>query len=275
MAKKEMAAIAKVESTKELQAQSEVSASEFNEIASEFHIDSSDILISKILLMQPTSAFVGDGIATLGDFRDSVTKEKIGSINDPFKFVPFHFTKCWDIVAPGGKWLRREPFNPGDESLAWEFQEGDLIMKRVKRLDFFGFVPKAEGFSEELPKIVSFRSTGYREGTKILTQFQMNIGKRKLPWSDVWDISGERLKNAENQSYCVPKVAIIGASGPATIKHCMTWYKTIKSMGAKIVVDESDYSTAEKTVDAVPAKPATVTSSDVAADADIYYTGGF
>jgi hypothetical protein len=271
MAKKEIAMVKPETTTTALQAQ-QVSEFDFNEIAAEFKIDSSDILISKILLMQPTSSFVGDGIATLGDYRDSVTKEKIGSINDPFKFVPFHFTKCWDIIAPGGKWLRREPFNPGDESLAWEFQEGDLTMKRVKRLDFFGFVPKDEGFTEELPKIVSFRSTGYREGTKILTQFQMNIGKRRLPWSDVWEISGERLKNAENQSYCVPQVQMVGVSDQDTVKHCMTWYKTIKTMGSKVVVDESEHTQSEKVVsperDAAP-----VTTADHVED--IYSTGAF
>ena len=96
-----------------------IAESEFSDIANEFQIDSSDILIPKILLMQPTSVFVADGEAVLGDFRNSVTKEKIGTVNDPFEFIPFHYTKTWDIVSvdDAGKYIRKEEFKIGDENL--------------------------------------------------------------------------------------------------------------------------------------------------------------
>jgi len=214
---------------------------EFDSLMEDFNIDNSDILIPKILLMQPTSAFVTDGEATLGDYRNSVTKEKIGSINESFTFVPFHFTKSWDIVDPdGGKFVRKEEFKPGDENLPWEFSDNGKEYKRIKRLDFFGFPLKYLERGDTLPLIISFRSTGYREGTKILTQFKLNISKRKLPWSNVWTIKGERKKNEDNQSYCVPKVDILGDTDEETLKVCLDWYKNIKNMASRIVVDESD-----------------------------------
>lgn len=215
-------------------------AEEFDFIAEDFKIDSSDILIPKILLMQPTSVFVNDEVASLGEFRNSVNKEKVGSINEPFLFVPFHFTKQWDIINDDGDYIRKEAFNPGDENLPWEFKEGDANLKRIKRLDFFGFIPKKLEEGDTLPMILSFRSTGYREGTKILTQFKLNISKRKLPWSDVWSISGEKKKNESNQTYCVPKVDMVGDTSQEVQKTCMEWYKNIKSLASKIVVDDSD-----------------------------------
>lgn len=214
--------------------------SEFEEIFQDFQIDSSDILIPKILLMQPGSSFVTDGEATIGDFRNSVTKEKLGSINESFAFVPFHFTKSWDIVADGGKWVRSEPFNPGDETKPWEFEEEGTKYKRIKRLDFFGFPLKKIEEGVQLPMTLSFRSTGYREGTKILTQFKLNIAKKKLPWADVWGIKGEKLKNEDSQTYCVPRVDIVGNSDEDTLKLCLDWYKNIKNMTVKVVVDDSD-----------------------------------
>ena len=213
---------------------------ELDAIFGDFKIDSSDILIPKILLMQPVSPFVNDGLAMLGDFRNSVTKEKLGSITEPFSFVPFHYAKCWDIVAEGGEYVRREEFRPGDESLPWEFDEDGKRLKRIKRLDFFGFHMQKLSEGHEMPMILPFRSTGYREGTKILTQFQMNISKRKLPWSDVWVIRGEKKKNDDNQTYCVPIVDIAVQADEATLKLCMDWYKNIKSMTIRVVVDESD-----------------------------------
>lgn len=212
---------------------------ELDEIFGDFKIDSSDILIPKILLMQPVSQFVADGEATLGDYRNSVTKEKLGSINESFAFVPFHFTKSWDIVSEG-KWIRKEEFKPGDESLPWEFDEGGVRMKRIKRLDFFGFPLKKLAEGDQLPMILSFRSASYREGTKMLTQFKLNISKRKLPWSDVWGIKGEKKKNEDNQTYCVPKIDIIAETDEDTLRNCMDWYKNIKAMSSRIIVDDSD-----------------------------------
>jgi len=215
-------------------------AEEFDFIVEDFKIDSSDILIPKILLMQPTSVFVNDEVASLGEFRNSVTKERIGSINEPFSFIPFHYTKQWDIIDDDGNYIRKEVFNPGDENLPWEFKEGDANLKRIKRLDFFGFIPKKLEEGDTLPMILSFRSTGYREGTKILTQFKLNISKRKLPWSDVWSIKGEKRKNESNQTYCVPMIDMVGDSSVEQQKVCMDWYKSIKSLSTKIVVDDSD-----------------------------------
>jgi hypothetical protein len=214
--------------------------SELDEIFGDFKIDSSDILIPKILLMQPSSVFVNDGEAILGDFRNSVTKEKLGSITESFAFVPFHFTKCWSIVGPGGKWLRREEFKPGDENLPWEFDEGGVHLKRIKRIDFYGFPLKKLAEGVQLPMILSFQSTGYKEGTKILTQFMLNISKRKLPWSDVWGIKGEKRKNEDNQTYCVPMVDLVGTASEDELRVCMEWYKSIKNLSVKIIIDESD-----------------------------------
>lgn len=219
-----------------------INEGDFADIANEFNIDSSDILIPKILLMQPTSVFVTDGEAVLGDFRNSVTKEKIGTVNEPFEFIPFHFTKTWDIVSVDdtSKYIRKEEFKIGGENLPWEFVEEGKNLKRIKRLDFFGFTPKALERGDILPNILSFRSTGYREGTKILTQFKLNISKKKLPWSNIWTIKGEKKKNENNQSYCVPKIDIAGDTPEETLKVCLDWYKNIKSMASRIKVDDSD-----------------------------------
>lgn len=225
---------------KKEQTQVAIADTEFDQLMGDFKIDSSDILIPKILLMQPSSVFVNDGEATLGDFRNSVTKEKLGSINESFSFVPFHFTKSWDIVGDGGKFVRKEEFKAGDENLPWEFDEGGVRMKRIKRLDFFGFPLKKLEEGDQLPMILSFRSTSYREGTKILTQFKLNISKRKLPWSNIWSIKGEKLKNEDNQTYCVARVDILGDTPADVQQQCMDWYKNIKSMSSRIIVDDSD-----------------------------------
>lgn len=217
-----------------------VSMNEFADIAADFHVDKSDILIPKILLMQPSSDMVNEEKASLGDFRNSVTGAKVGSIAEPFSFIPFMYKKTWDIVNAddNNTWVRSEPFNPEDENLPWEFVENAVNMKRIKRLDFYGFEPKSLEQGNILPMVLSFKSTGYREGMKILTQFQINVSTKRLPWSHVYSIAGSKLKNEKNQTYCVPKVDIAGETNEENLKLCYEWYKNMKTLSVR--VDESD-----------------------------------
>lgn len=232
-----------MQTTKELATRVDMPLAEFQELAEEFKIDKSDILIPKILLMQPSSELVADGKATIGDFRNSVSGAKVGTILEPFLFIPFHYNKIWDIVDAdeGNKWLRSEPFKSGaDEELPWEFEEAGKKFKRIKRVNLFGLMPKEVEQGNTLPLVLSFKSTGYREGTKILTQMQLNLSHKKLPWNTVYAISGEKRKNEDNQTYCVPKVEVAGEAHEDHLRLCMEWYKQVKSMAQRIVVDESD-----------------------------------
>ncbi len=238
--------------SKELSTRMAMDATEFEQLAEEFKVDNSDILIPKILLMQPSSELVADGKATIGDFRHSVNSDKIGTIVEPFLYVPFHYTKIWDVVNAdeNNKWMRSEEFKAGDETLPWEYKEEGKNLKRIKRLNFFGFIPAELEKGNTLPMVLSFKSTGYREGTKILTQMKLNISQKKLPWNNVYAISGEKKKNDDNQTYCVPKVETAGEAHEEYLKLCMEWYRNMKNMTVKAVVDDSDVAK-EYTRDAV------------------------
>lgn len=215
--------------------------SEFQE---DFRIDSADILIPKILLMQPSSEAVADEKASLGDFINSVTLEKLGSIVQPFEFVPFWHTKIWDIVNKddNNTWMRSEDFLPGQDNLPWEFKDEEgTNCARIKRLNFFGFIPSKVEAGEILPYILSFKSTSYREGTKILTQWKLNMSKQLVPFSTSFQIGGEKLKNEKAQTYCVSSVTVKEPSvSPEMLYLCMKWYKDIKQTKVKVQIDDSD-----------------------------------
>ena len=231
----------------------EITAEMAEEFKADFQIDSSDILIPKILLMQPSSEMVADQKAQMGDFMHSVQEKKIASITEPFEFLPFFNTKRWDIMDPENQneWVRAEEFKPGDDNLPWEFVEDGKPRKRVKRLDFFGFIPKFVEAGEILPMILSFKSTGYREGTKILTQWKTNMEKRKVPFAESYLVGGEKKKNEKNQTYFIPEVRINKEVSAEMLNLCMKWYKDLKHAKVKVVIDESDNK--EKPVEAAEA----------------------
>lgn len=219
----------------------QVSDQEMMDVLADFHVDSSDILIPKILLMQPTSEMVADGKAMIGDYRNSVTGEKIGTIVEPFEFVPFHYVKKWDIqLHQGNEWIRSEEFKAGDDNLPWEFEDAGVKYKRIKRVDLFGFIPEQVAKGTILPVTLSFKSTSYKEVTKVLTQMKLNTTKKQLPWSTYFTVKGEKLKNEDGQTYCVIKVDISGDTPMDMQKLCLDWYKNIKNLTVKMTVDEGD-----------------------------------
>jgi hypothetical protein len=233
-------------------------------------IDSSDILIPKLLLMQPSSQLVGEEKAQIGEFRDSVSGDKLGSIVDPIVIVPFHFRKSWDIMNAddNNSWLRNEPFTPANALLPWTDKVDGMNIKRIKRLDFFCMVPAQLEKGKVLPMVVSFKSTGYKSGSVILSNWQEArtkvqqlkeqalanpklaadiLAQAKPYFSTSFVLSGNKFKNEKNQIYCVPSIQV-GAEVPVEVqKLCLQWLHTVKT-AKNIVVDTSD----EKEVASAP-----------------------
>ena len=106
-----------------------------------------DLLLPKLLVMQPASDLVTDGKAVMGEFRNSVTGEKLGSIVEPIELVAFHVMKTLDILKlTEGQylWNRSLPLvenvtSPDyNDNLPWEGTDEDgTPIKRVRRLNFF------------------------------------------------------------------------------------------------------------------------------------------
>lgn len=234
-------------------------ASAADEVFADMHIDQSDLVIPKVLLMQPTSAFVADGKAGIGDFRHSLSGEKLGTIVDPLEIVPFHFTKCIDVVdareGAGNKLLRKDEFTAANAKLPREDVEtinGQQVkVRRYTRLDFFCMVPALVKAGSSLPVVVSFKSTGYRAGGIILTEWQdiqaSNIkakqegrmGDLRLPFAKTFKLAGTKTTNEKKQTFCVPSIQVSGVTDVEMQKLCLQWLKTVKN-SASVRVDDRD-----------------------------------
>lgn len=228
-------------------------------IMGDMQIDSSDLVIPKVLLMQPVSGFVAEeGIAAVGDFRHSTTKEKLGSIVEPLEIIPFHYTKCIDVVSAeegtSGKLVRKDEFNLANSKLPREDVEtlpngAKQKIRRYTRLDFFCLVPQLMEKGHSLPCVVSFKSTGYRAGGIILTEWQNIITANqqakaqgrskdmKLPFARVFALSGTKRTNEKKQTYCIPSIQPAGEATVEQQKVALQWLNTIKT--SKVVVDET------------------------------------
>lgn len=224
-----------------------------DDVFDDLQVDSSDIVIPKLLLMQQSSQYVAAEKAKLGDFVHSLTGDKLGSIVEPVEIVPFHYRKSWDIVNKddNNSYLRNEPFTPENADLPWEDKEEGMNIKRIKRLDFFCMVPKQLAAGSLLPMVVSFKSTSYKTGAIILTEWseikarnemlkkQGQLNALKLPFSKSFVLAGVKLTNDKKQTYCASSV-VAGVDVPVdTQKLCLDWLKTLRT-SKNVVIDDSE-----------------------------------
>ena len=239
-----------------------------DEVFADLVIDKSDIIIPKILLMQPTSGFVAEEKAQLGEFRHSMTGEKVGSILEPMVIIPFHYTKCIDVTNAddGGKLIRKEPFNAQTAQLPREDVEAVTTdkgttktkIKRFTRLDFFCLVPTLLASGSSLPCVISFKSTGYKAGSLILTAWsdvqasnikakqEGRLADLKLPFSKAFSMGGIKVTNDKKQTYFAPSVQVCGEASAEHQRLALQWLQTLKT--EKIVVDASDEKESEHVV---------------------------
>ena len=211
-----------------------------------------DIIIPKILPMQPTSDLVADGKAVMGEFRDSLSGSKLGSIVEPIEILPFHVEKFWDIYHEEGdqfEWKGSEPLveNPADknynDNLPWADKINGVSVKRIRRMNFFVMLPSEMAKGGTVPYILSFKSTSFREGKKMFTQmFFRNRAANLPPPAYTFKLSGVKQKN-DKGTFIVPTIELSRASSQAEIDKCLVWFKIIKK--GEVKVDDSDINTSD------------------------------
>lgn len=217
-----------------------------------------DIVLAKILPMQGLSQLVTDGKAAMGEFRDSLSGAKLGSIAEPLEVLPFHVEKFWDVMEEDDegdfKWARSEPLieNPAQEgyndNLPWSDTENGVPVKRVRRMNFYVMLPSEIAAGTSVPYIFSFKSTSYREGKKLFTQMYMRNRKAKLPPpAFLFKIGGVKQKN-DKGVFIVPTIELSRRSTDAEVAECFNWYQLIKKGAVK--VDDSDLATAAEPTEA-------------------------
>lgn len=211
------------------------------------NMKSSDVVLAKILPMQASSVLVTDGKATMGEFRDSLSGVKMGSIAEPIEVVPFHVEKYWDIMEQEGenfKWKRsmpliEDPTKEGyNDGLAWEGEDLGVPVRRVRRMNFYVMLPSEIAAGTSLPYIFSFKSTSYREGRKLWTQMYVRNYRAKLaPCGYTIKIGGKKEKN-EHGVFIIPNYELGRRINEQEYAECKQWFSMVKKGG--VVVDESD-----------------------------------
>lgn len=256
---------------KELTTQSEKAvATSQEQLANDWGVPttpSQDMLIPKILPMQGLSKLVVARKAQIGDFCDSVSGKKIGSIDSALEFIPFFCQKSWDIShqLPDGtyEYNRNIPLieNPVDknynDNLTWEGEEknddGKLVkVKRIRRLSFFVLLPSEIKAGGAIPYVLSFKSTSLKEGKKLWSQMYVRNYRAGLPPAAFHFNLGGTMQTNDKGTFVVPTVAEAAKSSQAEMQECLSWIKLINKGAVKVDTSDEDIPAADGAVSDEP-----------------------
>ena len=207
-------------------------------------IGANDIIIPKILAMQGLSEFVAEGKAQIGDFRESINGAKIGSIDQPFEFIPVHIDKVWITskkVEGRFKFQSIEQVTRNNENLPWSFEINGEEYRRDYTMNCYCMLPVEVESGLGMPYIISFRRTSFKAGQKLFTQMYVrNKQMGKVPPATVMSLCGKREKNDQG-TFIVMDVAESRYASNDEVKAAFNLFKTIQCGNMK--VDNSDYYT--------------------------------
>jgi hypothetical protein len=208
-----------------------------------------DIIIPKILAMQGLSDLVTSRKAVMGEFRDNVSGELLGSIDAPIPFIPFYMEKIWIESMPkeGGKFKFSgiTPITRKNEDLPWEDTDdkGKVLLKRDYTMQFYVLLPSDLEQGLTLPYVISFRRTSLRAGKKLATQMYVTNRQMQLPPAGkIMNLLG-KIDSNNDGSYVVMDVGTEDNTPKEYMMKALEMFKIVQSGKAK--VDHSDLSSEE------------------------------
>ena len=218
-------------------------------------VDSSDLIVPKLLLAQGLSKAVAEGEAKMGDIRNSLSGVVIGGPNKPVPFIPITIKKYWkkfEVVNDKKQYRGTEPFTQANASRERE----DVVIEG--KTYAYDLVIDAFGFTEEdvqdpiaLPTAISFTRTSYKAGQKMNTHFASLDGAQpRIPYfTYMMQITCTKTSNDKGIFYQFDVKPMLDGTKPKKtpteyFPKIDRWSKLLNDSTRNVVVDNADEETA-------------------------------
>lgn len=230
---------------------SEVVKKESTEVANfDFKMDqpilSEEIIIPKILVMQPGSTLVTKSEAVFGQMIDSMSGEVLGDFKNPLKFIPFYFERVYYISKKEGtrfKFDRLEPYTIDDRK--YEETINGVTYKNEKAWQYY--VMLTDDMS--IPRIITFKGMSRRAGEVLYTDAYVKSAMLKKRHVDfVYELAGQPHTN-EKGTFAKISAKKSRATTMEELKDIHPWFMAVKEGLAKShnsANDEEETSTARE-----------------------------
>jgi len=221
-------------------------------------LDSSDIQIPRLHLLQGLSEGVAEGDYKQGDILHTGAQEVLGGPKKPVEIIPFFVTKVSQKfrtdVTPK-EYILTEPFanQPWEEeNYEWEKNDGTKISCKIN--NFKTYIVYAIICEDDsgmgLPVSITFRSSAGKDGQKIASHFATVMQFNKLksgtpnfqpqpPWNSVWQLTSE-LKKGKNEAYFKWVAKKSRKPTEMELSECAQWEVAIAAQAQKYVEAAGD-----------------------------------
>lgn len=200
-----------------------------------------DIIIPKILTMQPVSKLVHDEKAKVGELRGSLEANLLGNKDKGAEFIPFHRFKTrvtFKKEKGKQKFLGQIPWTPEHEGTPrLEIIDG-VEHEHYETYNVYCLLPDDIKAGMPFPYLISFRSTGYQAG-KALETARTKLQMAKKPFAaKVFTLGVNKTENDKGTFY-VPTISMGRDTTEEELKAITSWHDML-SKAASVAVDDSD-----------------------------------
>ena len=232
-----------------------VQAEDFSDYAHEV-VDTTDVLIPKVLLMHGQSEKVLQGEKTQGELVRSTDWVTLAPRNGQVEIIVFDVWKTWRVLELADKkyeWRREEPLTPENAQLEWEFVEDGKQMRRDKVLNFYGVLADEAASGNAFPLKVSFSRTSFKAGLKIADGYARAIMDQQPPTRQTWKL-GSDFVNGAKERYFVFTVQPGAATTASQREAVSVWKKRINAAKKTNSIKDHDIDEAPATAPTTPSE---------------------
>jgi len=200
------------------------------------NIDSEDIIVPRIMLMQAMSELVSDGHASLGQYIDSLNKDRVIAEKDKtFDVIVFGSDKKI-MVNKNNEFEGFEDYTP--DYVYEEVDAGGNVVNRNLLTQFYVLLVSDIEAGEAFPYVLSFTKTSTKEGKKLATLIKKLSMFKKPSAAKVFTI-GSKQESNDKGKWFVPTVAMGRDSTSEEMSQAYDFYKALMQTN-NFKVDDSD-----------------------------------
>lgn len=232
----------------------------------------SDIVLSKILLMQQLSEFVKAETRKSGEIVRSGTGELLATRGSALEFIPLTYVNLWmlseDEKGKGDKkdfkFRGYEPRTAKNEDAEWEYIEDGVKWKRTKTMNLYALLASdIEKFEAAmklykdtgempdvdaalLPVTIQLRNTSFKAAKDVSTLFlkanelSKQMGMEVPAYGRTMKLLAVEETSKDGDDYYALTVSGGSTTKKEHLPHAKRWKETMHQMGANVQVDDSD-----------------------------------